>query len=263
MTTALVCTGAVNQSFLARLPALLRSIGPVKASSLRVARRIANTLKAGHAVDAYSALDGAGLIWTAVPESALDRITHEIAMEAALAGTMIVLCSTCRDSASSRTLLDRGARVATLDAIQADEGTLVAEGHPEVLRELRRVAAADGRKMIEIQAGSKTRYLAGVHLASNLALPYFAAAVEILRAIGFSRREAARIVETLGTRSLRAYGKAGRKAWNGSTASDLRQSLARDLDPPLAQLYRDGIEQALRYFENESVRRTFTQGSGF
>lgn len=116
--------------------------------------------------------------------------------------------------------------------------------------------------MIEIQPGSKTRYLAGVHLASNLALPYFAAAVETLRASGFSRREAARIVETLGTRSLRAYTKAGRKAWNGATASDLRQSLEHDLDPPLAALYRDGIEQALRYFENEGGRRTLTQGSG-
>ncbi len=261
MNTALVCAGGVNQSFVARMPALLRSIGPVKASSLRVARRITHTLKAGRAVDAYSELD-AGLIWIAVPEAALDRITLEVAREVAIDDAMIVLCATRRDSLWPTALRNRGSRVATLDAIQADEQTLIAEGHTGVLKELQRVASADGRKLIEIQPGSKTRYLAGVHLASNLALPYFAAAVETLRASGFSRREAARIVETLGTRSLRAYRKAGRKAWNGATASDLRQSLARDLDPPLTELYRHGIEQALRYFEDETVRRTFKQGSG-
>jgi len=98
MTTALVCAGAVNRSFLARMPAFLRSVGPVKASSLRVARRIANTLHAGCAVDAYSALNGAGPIWIAVPEAALERIVLDVAAEAAVDGAMIVLCATRRDS---------------------------------------------------------------------------------------------------------------------------------------------------------------------
>ncbi len=256
MNTALVCAGGVGRSFVARMPSLLRSVGPVKAASLRVARRIANTLHAGRAVEAYSSLDGADLIWIAVPEAALDRITREVASETAISGAMIVLCATWRDSFCPGPLRNLGTPVATLDAIDPDERTLVAEGHAGVLKKLRRVAAAEGRKLIEIQPGSKTRYLAGVHLAANLALPYFAAAVETLRATGFSRAEAVRVIETLGTRSLRAYGKAGRKAWNRATAFDLRQSLKRDLDcirpadPPLAELYRHGIEQALRYFED-------------
>jgi hypothetical protein len=256
MRTALVCAGGVGQSFVARMPALLRSVGAVKAGSLRVARRIVNSLHAGCAVDAYSALDAAGVIWIAVPEAALDRIAREIATELAISGRMIVLCATQRDSLWPGPLRNRGARVATLDAIEPDEHTLVAEGHASVLRKLRRVAAADGRKLIEIQPGSKARYLAGVRLAEDLPLPYFAAAVESLRAAGFSRVEAARVVEALGTRSLHAYGKAGRKAWNRATAADLRQSLKHDLDsirpadPPLAELYRHGIEQALRYFED-------------
>lgn len=256
MKTALVCAGGVGQVFVARMPRLLRSVGPVKAASLRVARRIANTLRTGCAVDSYSALVGVDLIWIAVPDAALDRITREVVSEAAIGTPMIVLCATRHDSLWPGPLLNQGARVATLDAIEPDEQTLVAEGHAGVLKELRRVAAAEGRKLIEIHPGSKARYLASVRLAANLPLPYFAAAVESLRATGFSRAEAVTVVEALGNRSLRAYGKAGRKAWSRATASDLRQSLHRDLDfirpvdPPLAELYRDGIEQALRYFED-------------
>ncbi len=256
MKTALVCAGGVGQSFFARMPEVLRSVGPVKASSLRVARRISNSLRAGRAVDSYAELDGSKLIWIVVSEEALDRIVTEVAAEAGIEGAMIVLCATRRDSLSAGPLRMRGARVATLDAVEPDEKTLVAEGNPQVVRELRRLAAIERRKLIQIEPESKVRYLAAVRLAANLPLTYFAAAMESLRASGFSRADAARLVEVLGTRSLRAYGKSGRKAWNRETAADLRQSLTRDLeaisqaDRPLAALYRDGIEQALRYFSD-------------
>jgi hypothetical protein len=56
-------------------------------------------------------------------------------------------------------------------------------------------------------------------------------------------------------RALRAYAKAGPKAWSPKAADRLRLSIARDLDtiraadPRLAALYADGVEQALLYFE--------------
>ena len=49
----LVGAGGVNQSFLARMPALLEQLGPVKGSSLKVSRRIANGLRAGFGVADY------------------------------------------------------------------------------------------------------------------------------------------------------------------------------------------------------------------
>jgi hypothetical protein len=60
----------------------------------------------------------------------------------------------------------------------------------------------------------------------------------------------------LGSRALRAYAKAGPKAWSPAAADQLRLSIARDLDtirgvdPELAALYSNGVEQALRYFES-------------
>jgi predicted short-subunit dehydrogenase-like oxidoreductase (DUF2520 family) len=138
-----------------------------------------------------------------------------------------------------------------------DARTLVAEGHPDVVRLLRKIAILDKRKLIEIRPAAKCLYLAGVHLSAHLVLPWIAAALESFRAAGFSRAEAAHAVMSLGGHSVRAYGKAGRKAWSAADASDLRRALERDLeairatDARLAALYSAGIAQALRYFDGK------------
>lgn len=252
LEAGLISAGGFSKSFLARMPAVLRMLGPVKATSLRVARRIANSARAGHPVETYAALGDRALLWIALPEAALDRVLHEVASEPSVAEKMMVICATARSSAN----LHAGGCVATLNLIPGDEHTLVAEGNAAVLREIRRIAAAEHRRLIEIPAAAKPSYIAGVHLASDLLLPHFGAAVEMLRSAGFSRTQATRIAEGLGSRALRAYGKAGTKAWSNATALDLRASRERDLaalraaDPVRGELYRRGIEQALEYFRD-------------
>jgi hypothetical protein len=237
----LVCAGGVTQSFVARLPALLSTLGPLKATSYRVARRIANTLHAGRAVENYSALAACHAIWIVAPEAALDRIAAELPP-----GIPVIVCDTSRDSSRVP-----AARAATLHALPADERTLVAEGHADAIRYLRRVAAADRRKLIEIPTASKPLFLAGVNLATHIALPWIAAAVESLRAAGFSRSQATRFVEELGGRTLRSYAKAGLKAWSPIAKSELRRALDVNLaDRRLADLYRGGIVRALQFFDS-------------
>jgi hypothetical protein len=122
---------------------------------------------------------------------------------------------------------------------------------------LRQLAMVDKRKLIQIRPAAKCLYLAGVHLSAHLVLPWIAAALESFRAAGFSRAEAADAVVTLGARAVRAYGKAGKKAWSAAAASSLRCALERDLDAiratdaRLAALYSVGIAQALRYFDGK------------
>lgn len=245
----LVSAGGVSKSFVARMPSLLRTIGPVKATSFRVARRIANSLRAGRPVEDYTALHQSAILWVALPEAALDRVLREMSAEKSLAGKIVIVCGTARASQNLHPC------AATLDVIPGDESMLIAEGEEIALREMRRVAVADRRKLIEIPDAAKASYLAGVHLASDLLLPYFGAAVEMLRGAGFSRNQATRIAEGLGDRALRAYAKAGRKAWSPATALDLRTSRERDLssirnaDPVRAALYERGIEQAIEYFK--------------
>jgi len=252
----LIGAGGVNRSFLAGMPVLLGNIGPVKAASFRVARRLANNLRAGEAVQNYAALAPCDLIWIVVPDSGLDRVSRDLAAATPLAGKTAILCGSTRDSFWPSPLLAGGARVATLNCVEeSDERLFVAEGDPLAMRELRRVIAAEKRKLIELRAASKALYLSGIHLATHLLLPWFAASVESLRDAGLSRTEATRLANALGGRALRAYAKAGSKAWSPAAANRLHLSIARDLDtirgvdPKLAALYADGVDQALRYFE--------------
>ncbi len=255
--TGLVSAGGISESFLQRMPVLLGALGPVKAASLRVARRIANSLRAGVGVADYAALDPCDLLWLAVPDAMLDQIVRDLAAQMRLEGTMVVLCGSTRDSFWPRALAGR-ARVATMNLVEeSDERVLVAEGHPDVMRELFQLAAAEKRKLIELLPGYKAVYFAGAHIARHLVLPWIGAAVESLRAAGFSRSEATRAVEAMGTRALRGYSNAGRRAWSPTAPLELQNALDLDfdriraLDPRLAALYKSGIGQALNYFADK------------
>jgi hypothetical protein len=247
-SAGLICAGGITQSFVARLPSVLAAVGPVKSVSFRVARRLANSLRVGHAVEDSFALRDCESIWIAVPEAMLDGTIAELRH---LPRKQIVVCDSRRDSHS---LKMNGARVATLNAVDTGERILAAEGHPDVLRLLRRVSTREHRKLIELRASSKPLFFAGINLASQLILPPFSAAVESLRAAGFPRAEATRTAEALGSRALRAYSKAGRKAWSPGAAPVLQEALEQDLnvirsaEPGIAEVYAAAIAQALRYF---------------
>ncbi len=210
----LVGAGGVGRSFLARMPAIFERIGPVKGTSLRVSRRIANGLRTGAGVADYSAFEKCELIWMAVPGALARSISAELAGAISLQAKTIVLCDVMRDSFWPSPLRTAGARVATLNCIpESDERLFVAEGFPESVAELRRLLTLEHRKLIELRPAAKPLYLSGIHLSSHLLLPWIAGAVKSLRAAGFSREEATGVVEVLGTKAPRAYGKAGPKAW--------------------------------------------------
>ncbi|MDP9113566.1 MAG: DUF2520 domain-containing protein [Acidobacteriota bacterium] len=261
-TAGLVGAGGVNQSFVARMPALLEQLGPVKGSSLKVSRRIANGLHAGVGVGDYRALAPCDFIWICAPEILLDALASQLAASQPLAGKTIVLCDVLRDSLWPGALRMAGARIATLNCLpESLEQKFVAEGHPRALAELRKLLARDRRRLIEIRPAAKPLYLAGVHLASHLLLPWIAGATESLRSAGFARSEAVSAVEALGERTLRAYGKAGNKAWNCAAAEQLRRAVDKDFDTllqadaRLAALFSDGGERMLRYFAKPPAKQ--------
>jgi hypothetical protein len=258
-TAGLVGAGGVNQSFVARMPALLERLGPVKGSSLRVSRRIANGFRAGSGVSDYAALQGCELIWMFGHESALDHVIAELAGAVCLEGKMVVLCEVMRDSLGPSPLRTARARVATLNCIpESGERTFVSEGHPAVVTELRKLLALDGKKLIELRPAAKILYLSGVHLGAHLLMPWIAGAVESFRAAGFSRSEAVQTVQALGARALRAYAKAGAKAWNRAAAESLRRVIEADIetirltDHRLAALHTAGTERLLQSFATAS-----------
>jgi len=251
----LICAGGATGSFLARLPSLLARLGPVKASSFRIARQVSHSLRAGQAASHYSALEPCPIVCVWVPDSSLDRTLRDFAAQTPIDKTMVVLCESARESGSPSPLKSTSARVATLHPVpELREGMFVAEGHPDVLRALHALLAEDGRKLIELKCGSKPLFFAGVHFASPLLLPWIAAAVDSLRASGLTRAEAVAVGEHLGARMLHRYAKAGERVWNSKTAASLRRALEHDLeairrhDPRLPELYEQGIRIALARF---------------
>lgn len=265
----LVGAGGVGRSFLARMPALLERVGPVKGTSLRVARRIANGLKAGQGVADYTALEPCELIWLAVSESSLDSIGAELASAISIQGKIVVLCEAMRDSFWPSSLRTGGARVAALNCVpESGERVFVAEGHPDAVAELRRLLTLERRKLIDLRPAAKPLYLCGVHLGAHLLLPWIAGAVESLRAAGFSRDEAIRAVQAIGTATLRAYGKAGPKAWKRAAAERLHLAIERDIDavrmtdPRLALLCTAGFAQTASYFDGKTIALLQAQSSG-
>ena len=206
----LISAGGVAQSFLVRLSPLLARIGFVKAASLRVARRIARTLRSGVAVDGYGDLASCHVIFVAVPDGALQATARDLAAAVPLAGKIIVICGSDFASAALEPL--REARAASLNALDSAAKTLVLEGDACAVREIAAIfksARADRPKLIMIH--SKPPYLAGVRFATDSIRPWIDAALESFRAAGFSRSEAAAIVETLGYRTLRACVRTGNK----------------------------------------------------
>lgn len=251
----LVGAGGVNQSFLARLPALLEQLGPVKGSSLKVSRRIANGLHAGFGVADYSALECCDLLFIYAPETLLDCVSGQLATALPMAGKMVVLCDALRDSLRPGPFLTMGARVATLNCVpESLERNFVCEGHPVAVAALRKLLTRDRRKLFELLPSTKPLYFAGLHMGSHILLPWIAGAVQSLRAAGLPRAQAVSAVEALGTRVLRSYGKAGDKAWNRAEVERLLRAIAQDMealrltDTRLAALFSDGNDRMLRYF---------------
>jgi hypothetical protein len=262
--TGLVGFGGVNQSFLSRIPGLLEQLGPVKGSSLKVSRRIANGLRAGFGVAEYSALEACGIIWVYAPENALDCISSQLASAIPLTGKILVLCDALRDSLQPGPLRMAGGRVVTVNCVpESHERKFVGEGHPAALSELRKLLAQDHRKLLELLPGGKPLYLAGLHLGTHLLLPWIAGATESLRAAGVPRAEAVKAVDAWGTRALRAYGKAGNKALDRVAAQRSNREVARYLetlrltDIRIAALFTDGNDRLLRYFAKPVRRQKF------
>ncbi len=256
----LVCAGGVSRSFLARMPALLQQLGPIKTSSYRVSRQVSNSLRAGHAVSHYHSLEDCRLILVSAPEEHLDRILREMATripirKAPPSKTMVVLCGCARDSLSPSALQGTGARVATINPIpDSGEQLFVGEGNVAAIRRLRAIFAENRRKLICLRPGTKPLYFAAIHAGAPLLLPWIATGMTGLRAAGFSRTEAAMVGELLGTRALRRYAKGGAKSWSRRMEADLRHALDEGLErirarfPRLARMYEQGIRVALEEF---------------
>jgi predicted short-subunit dehydrogenase-like oxidoreductase (DUF2520 family) len=251
----LVSAGSVNRSFLARMPALHAHLGPVKATSFLTAKTAVRTLRAGYAVSHYYALELCKVIWIAVPETSLDRLSSELAAQMPVHRTMVVICDCVRESTAPNALTKTGARIATVNPVEGTrEAQFVAEGDGHTVNAIKRLLSTERRKLLVLEPGAKPLYFAGLHLATHLVTPWVDASVRTLRAAGFPRANAVEIAEALVRKVLRDYENSGTKYWDDRASADLKVALSREAsrlreaDKHLGDYYAQGIRQALEYF---------------
>jgi predicted short-subunit dehydrogenase-like oxidoreductase (DUF2520 family) len=251
---ALVAAGAAAKECVTALR-LSDRLGPVAASSYRVASRIANSLRAGTAVKDYSALAGCETVLVSVPDSVVSDTVAAL-RESGIdwGGMAALLYSARRDSRDLRGLRQRHASVGSLRLLEGVGRRFLVEGDAGAVRAARRlVQDADG-KTLELDPGSAVAYLAAVSFSSSLFTPLIEAAAAALRYAGIPPAEASRVAPMLFDRALRAHKHGGKKSWSGPLAVGDEEGVLKEAgaltarDPALGRYYRDACVFALEWF---------------
>jgi hypothetical protein len=233
-SVALVGGGNFTSSSLAEFWSLPEMLGPVKASSFRLASRIANSLRAGHPVKDYGEFDACTLILISVPDRALvSAIAGLAASKISWRGKSMVLCSAWRASCDLREFTPRGASIASIATIpgSSDIAYLI-EGDKRAALEAKRLVENRERRCITIERGLKPLYLAALTCTSSLLFPLIMAASESMHRAGVPAALANGILEKQLSRCLRSYARGGRRAYQppAEFSTQLRALYATDSD---------------------------------
>jgi hypothetical protein len=243
LAVGLVASGKINPS-LAKLPGLASVLGPVKSSSLRVASRFVNQLRAGRAVGSWAEFSGCTLILMSMPD-------HEIVAELLAAaaapihwhGVSVVLVGSAFESIDIALLPGKGPSLGTMERMEAHHANRFAvEGERHAVLAMKRFLRSTGAAAVEIKPGKKPLYRAGLAFAGTLFTPLVEAAVDCMRKSGLSSKDAVEFAEACFLSTLRSYVKAGKQGWQGPVAKrDLdavrRLTTALGADNPLLGAY--------------------------
>lgn len=256
---ALLAAGKVRDSFLRRAAAVKERLGPVRSSSYRLASRISNILGAGFPVENVEAFASCTVILISIPEHCVCAAVQELA-GAALdwKPKTVLLCDSACDSGVLRRLGEAGAATGSITPVDGPDGRLyVAEGDRKAIAQAKMLVGGPGVKVVAMDHGRKSLYLAGVNFATGLALPLLAASVETLRATGVEQNDAMAIAERLFQRTLRAYLTGGRRAWEGELVVKNQQAIRRqvqslfEVSPHLAAYFYQNAMQAAKLFRQD------------
>jgi hypothetical protein len=262
----LMAAGAVNSSFIGRLPGKARALGPVAGVSYRVASRIANTLRAGTAARSADELDAVRLILfhsTAGQHETLMQLLRSARIQ--WPGKSLLFCDS--DAAGADYFRSLGASVAGLRSC-AIPGRMVLEGSNPSLATAYRMVRDLNMKAIEIDAGSAPAFEAAITLGTAALTPLIDRTAGLLRRCDIRDGEALHLAAALFEKTAKEYSHSGRQSWAWYTqepdvASLLRQidAVGGDLKPLLAQLILSGLEELSRHPEVARLMRSALNGA--
>ena len=243
-SVALVGGGKLSSSPLARFWLLSKSLGPVKASSYRLASRIANTLRSGHPVKDYSEFETCSLVLISVPDDALpDAISGLGKAGISWNGKSVVLCSDWRGSQELHEFAASGASIASITTIPGfNDLRYLVEGDKPAIQELKRLVENRERRCVAIERELKPLYLTALTCTGSLLFPLVMTASEALRRAGVAPAFSISILEKQLNRGLRAYARGGRRAYMPPSELVSQLGALWDADPALARY----VEQSYR-----------------
>ena len=246
LRTGLIAEGEISQSWVAKLPGLRKTLGPLMGFSLRSASHTAKLIKAGKASDSYDELQKCGLILVFVPDEKLAEWIEKLAANGATwSKSSFVLCSSTQDSGALDSLRSLGSHTGSLSEMEGFGGKrFLFEGEQIVLQRLRRLIEADGSaRVFAMKERLRPVYEAGLTFAAGMTFPMIAAAVDAMRAAGLHAKVAESAVEVAVLGALRAYLRAGKRGWSGPIAKVNRVELRKqyqalfEQNEALAEMY--------------------------
>jgi predicted short-subunit dehydrogenase-like oxidoreductase (DUF2520 family) len=253
---ALFGAGAAGRTILAELPSLRREMGPVAASTFKVAARLVNVLKMGYAARDLTAFDECEVILVCAPDTGIDRAV-EILARASInwQGKVVLFCMSDVTSVDFSVFQDQGASVGSLNVIDGLE-LYVVEGGREALREAKRFVKELKGRHLEVSHSRIRLFEAARTLSGTLFTPLVNSCVEWLRESGVESKEAARLAEKMLSWTLRTYLHSGRRGWIGAVATqdweaiERQYEAIREFDSLQAEYFRNTAEDAFAMYES-------------
>jgi predicted short-subunit dehydrogenase-like oxidoreductase (DUF2520 family) len=254
---ALFGAGAAARSVLAEMPLLHDELGPIAASTTKLAARLANVLKTGYAVRDLTSFNDCEVILVCAPDTGLARAV-ELLRESSIEWPFKVLlfCVSDVSGIDFSPFQQRGASVGSMNRIDGVEKLYIIEGARDALREAKRLVKDLKGKPLELKPDGMPLFEAARTLSSSLFTPLVNSCVEWIRESGVESKEAARLAEKMLMWTLRTYLHSGRRGWSGAAATrdwaaiERQCQAVKQLNPLQAEYFRSTAEHAFAMYES-------------
>jgi len=248
-----IIEGNSTHSEILRLPSVGQELGPVKSSSIRVARRHSNQIRAGYPVPDYRELHAANLILMKLADSSVERVVEEIcASDLPLKGMGFALCESWLQTRVLEPLASRGAHVATILKLPSlSAPRFVVEGDLKAVRQVRRFLARNGARSIEVRPEHKHLMFASELLAMTVPISLLGCAKQVLREAGISGNVLWDILDEMARKMVLDFSRGSRLESSGPVPECSPETTRFHLDileqtqPSIASMLRQHLRSVL------------------
>jgi hypothetical protein len=249
----LIIEGNSTHSEILRLPSIVQDLGPVKSSSIRVARRHSNQIRAGYPVADYQELHAANLILIKLADSSVPRVIEELcASDLPMKGLGFVICESWLHTEAMEPLARRGANVSTIVKLPSvSTPRFVVEGDMKAVRQVRRFLSRNSTRSIELRPEHKHLIFASELLSITVPIALLGSAKQLLRESGLSGNVLWDILDQMARKMVLDFSRGSRRDASGllsdcpSEATRSYLDLLERSQPSIASLLRQHLRLVL------------------